>query len=157
VVTEMNRLGMLIDLSHITAPGFYEVLDLSKDPVLFTHGNCRALWDHPRNLTNDQIKALAKKGGVFGISFVNSFMNKETATLATVADQIDHVVQLLGSTDYVAYGSDFDGCTPPPGLEDVTRLPYLTAELLRRGYSEADLAKIVGGNLLRVFAQVLRG
>jgi membrane dipeptidase len=156
VVREMNRLGMLIDLAHITAPGFYQVLELSEQPVLFTHGNCRALWDHPRNLTDDQIKALAAKGGVFGISFVNTFMNRATATLATVADHIDHVCQLLGSADYVAYGSDFDGCTPPPGLEDVTRLPHLTAELLRRGYSEGDLAKILGGNYLRVFEQVLR-
>ncbi|HEY3368003.1 MAG TPA: dipeptidase [Symbiobacteriaceae bacterium] len=156
VVKEMNRLGMLIDLAHITAPGFYDVLELSEQPVLFTHGNCRALWDHARNLTDEQIKALAAKGGVFGISFVNSFMNKETATLKTVADHIDHVVQLLGNADCVAYGSDLDGCTPPPGLEDVTKVPALTAELLSRGYSEPDMAKILGGNYLRVFKQVLR-
>lgn len=156
VVREMNRLGMLIDLSHITAPGFFEVLELSEQPVLFTHGNCRALWDHARNLTDEQIKALAAKGGVMGISFVNSFMNRETATLKTVADHIDHVCQVVGSANHVAYGSDFDGCTPPPGLEDVTRLPHLTAELLRRGYSEADMAKILGENYLRVFSQVLR-
>jgi membrane dipeptidase len=157
VVREMNRLGMLIDLSHITAPGFYDVLELSEQPVLFTHGNCRALWDHARNLTDEQIKALAASGGVFGISFVTTFMNKETATLKTVADHIDHVVQLLGNADHVAYGSDLDGCTPPPGLEDVTRLPDLTAELLSRGYSEGDLEKILGGNYLRVFGQVLKG
>jgi membrane dipeptidase len=157
VVREMNRLGMLIDMAHITAPGFYDVLELSEQPVLFTHGNCRALCDHARNLTDDQIKALADKGGVFGISFVNSFMHKETATLKTVADHIDHVVQLLGSADHVAYGSDLDGCTPPPGLEDVTRLPDLTAELLSRGYGEADMEKILGGNFLRVFTQVLKG
>lgn len=156
VVREMNRLGMLIDLSHITAPGFFEVLELSEQPVLFTHGNCRALHDHARNLTDEQIKALAARGGVFGISFVNTFMNRETATLTTVADHIDHVVQLLGNCDHVAYGSDFDGCQPPPGLEDVTRLPHLTAELLGRGYKESDLAKILGGNYLRVFEQVLR-
>ncbi|MFZ5816830.1 MAG: dipeptidase [Bacillota bacterium] len=156
VVREMNRLGMLIDLSHITAPGFFEVLELSEQPVLFTHGNCRALWEHPRNLTDEQIKALAAHGGVFGISFVNSFMNREVATLRTVADHIDHVCQLLGNADHVAYGSDFDGCTPPPGLEEVTRLPHLTAELLRRGYGEAELARILGGNYLRVFEQVLR-
>ncbi len=157
VVMEMNRLGMLIDLAHITSPCFYDVLELSEQPVLFTHGNCRALWDHPRNLTDDQIKALAQKGGVFGISFVNTFMNRETATLSTVADHIDHVVQVLGNADHVAYGSDFDGCTPPPGLENVVKLLDLTAELLRRGYTEADMAKILGGNFLRVFEQVLRG
>lgn len=157
VVLEMNRLGMLIDLAHITAPGFYDVLELSDQPVLFTHGNCRNLWDHARNLTDDQIKALADKGGVFGISFVDGFMGKSGTSLATVANHIDHVVQLLGNADHVAYGSDFDGCTPPPGLENVTKLPDLTAELLRRGYSEADLEKILGGNYLRVFSQVLRG
>jgi membrane dipeptidase len=156
VVKEMNRLGMVIDLAHIPPKGFFDTLELSEQPVLFTHGNVHKLHAHPRNLTDEQIKALAQKGGVFGISFVNTFMNKETATLKTVADHIDHVVQLLGSADYVAYGSDFDGCTPPPGLEDVTRLPHLTAELLSRGYSEADMEKILGGNFLRVFEQVLR-
>lgn len=156
VVREMNRLGMLIDLAHITPKGFFQVLELSQDPVLFTHGNCHALCPHPRNLTDDQIKALAAHGGVFGISFVASFMGKETAALSTVADHIDHVCQLLGSADHVGLGSDFDGATTPPGLEDVTRLPHLTAELLRRGYGEADLAKLLGGNYLRVFRQVLR-
>lgn len=155
VVREMNRLGMVIDLAHITAPGFYQVLEISEQPVLFTHGNCRALYDHPRNLTDDQIKALAQQGGVMGISFVKGFMDEAIASLTTVADHIDHVVQLLGSADYVAYGSDLDGTTLPPGLEDVTRVPALTAELLKRGYSEEDMAKILGGNYLRVFSQVL--
>ncbi len=156
VVREMNRLGMLIDLAHITPTGFFQVLELSEDPVLFTHGNCHALYPHPRNLTDEQIRALAASGGVFGISFVASFMGRETATLETVADHIDHVCQLLGSADHVALGSDFDGATTPPGLEDVTCLPRLTAELLRRGYGVADLEKLLGGNYLRVFRQVLR-
>jgi len=156
VVREMNRLGMLIDLAHITPAGFFQVLELSEDPVLFTHGNCQALCEHPRNLTDEQIRALAAKGGVFGVSFVASFMGKETATLETVADHIDHVCQLLGNADHVGLGSDFDGATTPPGLEDVTCLPRLTAELMRRGYGEEDLAKILGGNYLRVFRQVLR-
>lgn len=155
VVREMNRLGMLIDLAHITAPGFFDVLELSQQPVLFTHGNCRSLWEHPRNLTDDQIKQLAAAGGVFGVSFVAPFMGKENVSLKTVADHIDHAVQLVGSCDHVAYGSDFDGATTPPGLEDITRLPDLTAELLRRGYTEGDLAKILGGNYLRVYEQVL--
>ncbi len=157
VVREMNRLGMLIDLAHITPTGFFQVLELSEHPVLFTHGNCRSLWDHPRNLTDEQIRALAQNGGVFGISIVSAFMGHPEDGVRAVADHIDHVVQLLGTADHVAYGSDFDGATPPPGLEDVTRLPRLTAELLRRGYQEADLAKILGGNYLRVFDQVLRG
>lgn len=157
VVREMNRLGMLIDLAHITPRGFYDTLELSTDPVLFTHGNCRAMWDHQRNLTDEQIKALAQQGGVFGISFVKSFMDRENATLQTVADHIDHVVQLLGNTDHVAYGSDFDGCTPPTGLDTVVQMPNLTGELIKRGYKEEDLAKIMGGNFLRVFKRVLRG
>ncbi|MEW8977459.1 MAG: dipeptidase [Symbiobacterium sp.] len=155
VVREMNRLGMLIDLAHITPRGFFDVLELSEDPVLFTHGNCHALHEHPRNLTDEQIKALASHGGVFGVSFVASFMGKEKASLTTVADHIDHVCQLLGNADHVGLGSDFDGADMPPGLEDVTRLPELTAELLRRGYREEDMAKVLGGNYLRVFRQVL--
>lgn len=158
VVREMNRLGMVLDLSHLTPAGFYGVLELSEQPVLFTHGNCRAVHDHKRNLRDEQIKALAAQGGVFGISFVNSFMTGEgRVTAATVADHIDHAVQLLGSCAHVGYGSDFDGTeTVPRGLDDVTRLPNLTAELLRRGYQEADLVQILGGNYLRVFQQVLK-
>jgi len=156
VVREMNRLGMLIDLAHITPAGFYQVMELTQAPVLFSHGNCHALFEHPRNLTDDQIKALAANGGVMGISFVRSFMNFETATLSVVADHIDHVCQVLGNADHVGYCSDFDGTRTPPGLEDVTKLPHLTAELLKRGYKEEDMAKILGGNYLRVFQQVLK-
>jgi membrane dipeptidase len=170
LVKEMNRLGMAVDLSHITRAGFYEVLELSEDPVLFTHGNCRALFDHRRNLPDDQIKALAEHGGVFGISLVKAFMvaGEEAGSRAAavealtaapggvglVADHIEHVVQLVGP-DHVAYGSDFDGTDVlPSGLEDVGRLPYLTAELMSRGYSDDHLSKILGGNYLRVFEAV---
>jgi len=157
VIQEMNRLGMLIDLAHITPKGFYDVLELSQQPVLFTHGNCKALFDHQRNLTDQQIKDLAAAGGVFGISIVGVFMGGlETADIYTVADHIDHVVQVLGNADHVAYGTDFDGTRTLKGIEDVTKLPHLTAELLKRGYSEADMAKILGGNYLRVFDAVLR-
>jgi membrane dipeptidase len=170
VVREMNRLGMAIDLSHITAAGFAEVLDLSEDPVLFTHGNCRAMYEHPRNLRDDQIKALAEHGGVFGISLVKAFMVEGQSAgsraaavealraapggVGLVADHIDRVVQLVGP-DHVAYGSDFDGTDVlPTGLEDVSKLPYLTAELISRGYSDDDMAGILGGNYLRVFEAV---
>jgi membrane dipeptidase len=155
VVREMNRLGMLVDLAHITPKGFFEVLSLSTDPVLFTHGNCRALRDHARNLTDEQIRALAAHGGLFGISFVSGFVASESPSLKRVADHIDHAVQLLGSTDHVALGSDFDGCTPPPDLAHVGHLPDLTVELAHRGYAESDLAKILGGNYLRLFERVL--
>ena len=170
LVREMNRLGMVLDLSHLNATGFFEVLELSEHPVLFTHGNCRALFEHRRNLSDEQMRALAQKGGVLGISVVSSFMvpGGEAATraeaeailaaapgdVATVADHVDHAVQLVGP-DHVAYGSDFDGTGHVPrGLDSVDLLPNLTAELLDRGYDEAALAKILGGNYLRVFERV---
>ena len=154
LVREMNRLGMMLDLSHLTAPGFRDVLELSEDPVLFTHGNCRALHDHRRNLTDEQIRALAARGGVFGISVVNGFMSSGQSDYHTFADHVDHVVQLVGP-DFAAYGTDFDGTDIlPMGLENVTLLPNATADLLERGYSEADLAKILGGNFLRVMREV---
>lgn len=155
-VREMNRLGMVIDLSHITAPGFYHVLEESKHPILFTHGCCRSLHDHPRNLTDDQIKALAQNGGVIGITFVDSFLGPKPAEsdYKSVADHIDHAVNLVGPR-HVAVGSDFDGCSPARGLTNVDELPNLTAELLHRGYKEEDLALILGGNFLRVFEQVM--
>lgn len=157
VVREMNALGMVLDLSHLPQAGFYQVLELSTQPVLFTHGNCRALHEHRRNLTDDQIKALAAQGGVMGISFVSYFMGPNP-TVATVADHIDHAVQVVGSCHHVGYGSDFDGTDlVPQGLEDVSRLPNLTAELMRRGYRESDLQLILGGNYRRVFGQVLKG
>lgn len=155
-VREMNRLGIVIDLSHITAPGFYDVLEESAHPILFTHGCCRARFEHPRNLTDDQIKALAAQGGVFGVTFVNIFISndKDSVTYQDVADHIDHAVQLVGP-QHVAYGSDFDGAFTPIGLKSVEELPNLTAELMRRGYSESDLALILGQNYLRVFEQVI--
>ncbi|HEV8633122.1 MAG TPA: dipeptidase [Chloroflexota bacterium] len=165
LVREMNRLGMALDLSHLNQPGFFEVLELSTHPVLFTHGNCRALFDHRRNLTDEQIRALAEGGGVFGISFVDAFMGddpgdyrpvegSDPGDCRRVADHIDHAVQLVGP-DHVGYGSDFDGTNRlPRGLEDVSHLPNLTAELLDRGYDEPSLATILGGNYLRVFERV---
>ena len=154
LVREMNELGMMLDLSHLTPPGFRDVLELSEDPVLFTHGNCRALYDHRRNLTDEQIRALAARGGVFGISVVNAFMSREQCDYRVFAEHVDYVVQLVGP-DFVAYGSDFDGTDVlPVGLDEVTLLPNATADLLGRGYSEADLAKILGGNFLRVMRLV---
>jgi membrane dipeptidase len=154
LVGEMNRLGMALDLSHLNQPGFFEVLELSADPVLFTHGNCRALFDHRRNLTDEQIRALAAGGGVFGISVVDAFMGEDHGDYRRVADHVDHAVQLVGP-EHVGYGSDFDGTDRlPRGLEGVSQLPNLTAELLGRGYDEPSLAKILGGNYLRVFERV---
>ncbi len=154
LVREMNSLGMMLDLSHLTPPGFRDVLDLSDDPVLFTHGNCRSLYDHRRNLTDEQIRALAARKGVFGISVVSAFMGQERVDYRIFADHVDHVVQLVGP-EFIAYGSDFDGTDILPiGLENITLLPNATAELLARGYSDIDLAKILGGNFLRVMEVV---
>lgn len=159
VVQEMNRLGMVVDCAHLAPAGLADVLELSAHPVLFSHGNCRALFDHRRNLADDQIRALAARGGVFGISLVNLFMappGGPRCTLAQVADQVEHVCHVVGSAAHVALGTDFDGTlTLPEGLESVLALPRLTAELLRRGWAEADLVQFLGGNYLRVFRAVL--
>jgi membrane dipeptidase len=154
LVREMNRLGMAIDCSHLTRRGFFEVLELSEQPVLFTHGNCRALREHRRNLADDQIRALAERGGVFGISVVSSFMAEGECDVRTVADHVEHAVQ-VGGPAHVAYGSDFDGTDRVPvGLESAADLPNLTAELLGRGYREAELIQILGGNYLRAFEAI---
>ncbi len=194
VVPEMNRLGMLIDVSHVADSTFYDALALSKAPVIASHSNCRALCDFPRNMTDDMIRAIAKKGGVVQVNFVSDYLKKpsdafraaktkvrmarvgkvmtpelearlqaesdslakvfapERASLSDIADHIDHIVKLVG-IDHVGIGSDFDGGGGVNGLEDVSQIENLTAELVRRKYSEADIAKIWGGNLLRVLGQ----
>lgn len=155
VVQEMNRLGMVVDVAHLAERGFWDVLEASTRPVIASHAGCRALCDHPRNLSDAQLRGLAQHGGVVGICFYPDFLvpKREEATLRHVADHIDHAVQVAGP-DHVGLGSDFDGIDrTPAGLEDVTRLPALTAELERRGYDEATLRKILGENFLRVFRQ----
>lgn len=156
VVQEMNRLGMLIDVSHMSEAGFWDVIQETQHPVIASHANCYALVPHPRNLTDDQITALANVGGVVGITFVPEFLAEDDKAIVTrVLDHIDHVTQLVG-VDHVGIGSDFDGTeTTLPGLEDVTRLPQLTEGLLKRGYSGEEIQKIMGGNFLRVLKQVI--
>lgn len=154
VVQEMDRLGMVVDVSHLNERGFWDVLEVSSRPVIASHSNARALCDHPRNLWDHQLRALAAKGGVVGINFYARFVDPERATLGRVADHIDHIAGLLGP-EHVGLGSDFDGIEQTPeGLEDATRFPALAEELLRRGYREDDVRKILGGNFLRVFRQV---
>lgn len=155
VVREMNRLGIIIDVSHLTDPGFWDVIEVSKSPIMATHSNARAVCDHPRNLADDQIKALAKNGGVMGMNFAPAFVHKDKATVAGVLDHVDHIVALVGP-DHVGLGSDFDGISSTPeGLEDVTRLWRITAGLFQRGYREEDVEKILGKNHLRVIRQVM--
>ncbi len=197
VVAEMNRLGLMIDISHVSDKSFYDALALSKAPMIASHSNCRALCDYPRNMTDEMIRALAAKGGVVQVNFVSDYLRKpsdahrqaitslrmsglgkvqtqtqkdrqkaqtdsvkqvyaaERASLSDIVSHIDHIVKLVG-IDHVGIGSDFDGGGGVNGLEDVSQIENLTAELMKRGYSEKDIAKIWGGNLLRVLAQAKR-
>lgn len=158
VVRAMNRLGMIVDIAHLAPAGVRDVLELSAGPVIASHANCRALCDHPRNLTDAQILALAARGGVLGISFVPEFLRDSppgAVHLEDVVAHIDHAVQLAGP-EHVGLGSDFDGTAQTPvELPDVRFLPRLTEALLRRGYPEPAVEAILGGNFLRVFQQIL--
>ncbi|MFQ6053264.1 MAG: dipeptidase [Candidatus Bathyarchaeia archaeon] len=152
---ELDRLGVVFDVSHLSDSCFWDVVDVKEGPFVASHSNCRAVCDHPRNLTDDMIRALADHGGVMGMNFAPSFVHPTQATVERVVDHIDHIVDLVGP-DHVGLGSDFDGIrSTPEGLEDVSRMPNITRELVKRGYSEGDIVKILGGNFLRVFREVL--
>ncbi len=201
VVRELNRLGMMVDVSHVSDKTFWDVVETSAKPVIATHSNCRAICDVPRNLTDDMIRAIAKTGGVVCAVFYPAFIEPgwkklkdaldeeiaplvdaagDSATgrgsikriardrerereyaarlppvpLARVADHIEHIIRLVG-VNHVGLGSDFDGIQAvPQGLSSVAELPNLSAELLRRGYNEDDLGKILGGNVLRLMEEV---
>jgi membrane dipeptidase len=147
LVREMNRLGMVVDLAHVSPGAFFHGLELSERPVLFSHGNCRALCDHPRNLTDEQLKALGQQGGVIGLSFVPFFVAEQAPTLERFLDHVDHAVAVAG-VEAVGLGSDFDGGGDL--MADATHLPWVTEGLLRRGYAETDVRRILGENMLRV-------
>jgi membrane dipeptidase len=155
VVREMNRLGMLIDVSHLSEAGIRDVLSISEAPVIASHSNCYSICNHPRNLTDEQIVAIARKEGLIGINFYPEFLGKGEISLDTVIEHIEHVTSLVG-VDYLGLGSDFDGIDKTPaGLEDVGKLPKLTERLLKRSYKEEDIRKILGKNFLRVLKRVL--
>lgn len=156
LVQEANRLGIMVDIAHLAPAGVQEVLALSDAPVVDSHANARALCDHPRNLTDRQLEALAKTGGVVGVVFVPGFVaaEPEQQNVERLLDHIDHIVRVAG-VDHVGLGSDFDGFHGElAGMPDVTHLPAITSGLLDRGYSEEAVRKILGGNWLRVFEQV---
>ncbi len=175
VVGEMNRLGMIVDISHVSDKTFWDVLEVTRAPIIASHSNSRSLADHPRNMTDDMIRAMTTNDGVVMINFMIPFIDQEQTEywkligwhwfwhprhpetpLSLVVDHIDRVVQLAG-IDHVGLGSDFDGMVfLPEELKDVGDFPNITVELVRRGYSDEDIRKILGGNVLRVLANVER-
>lgn len=203
IVREMNRQGIMVDISHVSDKTFYDALEVSKAPLIASHSSCRALCNHVRDMSDDMIKALAAKGGVIQINYEKSFidqgykdaqeklsggvvtlidtlrkecgdeqgcMERKMAALEKqavaegklphvswerIVDHIDHAVKLAGA-DHVGLGSDFDGANMPEGMEDCTHLPQITEALMRKGYSDDDIRKILGGNLLRVMEQTER-
>lgn len=154
VVESCNELGMLIDVSHLSPAGLADVLATSQQPIIASHSNAKALCNHVRNLTDEQMEGIAVRGGVVGVTFVDAFLRNDGAP--TVDDVIGHIEYMLAriGPDHVAIGSDFDGCDPPRDLGDATRYPAITARLQTRGHSEATIRKIIGGNYLRVFERV---
>ena len=154
VIREMNRLGILVDLSHGGEKSFYDALDISSQPIVCSHSSSRALCDHPRNLTDDQMRALAAKGGVAQTTIYHGFLKKEgEATILDVMAHLNHAIDVMG-IDHVGLGTDFDGDGGVRGLADSSELINFTRQLLARRYSEQDIQKIWGGNFLRVMAQV---
>lgn len=157
VVREMNCLGMLVDVSHLAERSFWDVLGASSQPVIASHSNCRALHDSPRNLSDEQLKALAGEGGVVGITLAPSLLGSGEVGLATVLDHIAHAARVAG-VDHVGIGSDYDGISSTPtGLEGADTRGKVKKALLERGYALAEVEKIMGGNLLRVMQSVLPG
>lgn len=199
VVAEMNRLGIMVDVSHISDKAFYDVINFSKAPVIASHSSVRAIARHPRNMTDDMIKALAKNGGVIQICLLDDYVKdpdtttvryqkmqelrkiyntefesmnddektafrqtwretqekypKDLPTVVDLVDHIDHVKNLVG-IDYVGIGSDFDGGGGLADCEDVSQMPNITREMIKRGYTEEEILKVWGGNFFRVFREV---
>ena len=154
VINEMNRCGIMVDLSHAGEKSFYDALQISTTPIVCSHSNCRALCDHPRNLTDDQLRALAKAGGVAHTTLYAGFLR--TAGEATILDAVahlEHAIDVMG-IDHVGIGTDFDGDGGVRGYADASEAIQFTLQLLRRHYSERDIQKIWGGNWLRVMSQV---
>lgn len=206
VVREMNRLGMFVDISHVAPKTFWDAIETTTKPVIASHSSAKAICQAPRNMDDDQLRALAENGGVVGVNYEVTFVSeryrresdalnerkeselKEAEELhakepeklekakeeieakfkelrstelklpdyTEIVDHIDHMVKVAG-VEHVGIGSDFDGCVTPEGMEDCTKVPKITEELVRRGYSDGDIRKILGENFLRVMDEVLVG
>ena len=154
VIQRMNDEGIMVDLSHASEKSFYDALDISRTPIVCSHSNSKELCDVPRNLTDDQMRALARRGGVAHITLYKGFLRKNgEATVMDAIDHLEHAISIMG-IDHVGFGTDFDGDGTVRGCADASELICLTRHLLKRKYSERDLRKIWGGNWLRVMAQV---
>lgn len=154
VVAEMNRLGMMVDLSHGGVRSFYDAIEVSRVPIVCSHASCRALCDHPRNLDDEQMRTLAKSGGVMQITLYPGFLQKDSnATILDAMAHLDHAISIMG-IDNVGIGTDFDGDGGVPGLASASELINFTRQLLRRRYNADDIQKIWGGNFLRLMEQI---
>lgn len=157
VVREMEKMGMMIDLAHVSEETFWAALETVDCPVIVTHAGARGLADHPRNLTDAQIQAIAQRRGVVGVIYHIGYLDpsgKKPHSVKLIADHIDYIKKLAG-VDVIALGSDWDGdVNVPPDLGDAARLPNLTAELQKRGYSPDEIKKILGENFLRAWAEI---
>ena len=154
VIREMNRTGMMIDLSHSGERSFYDTLDISRMPVVCSHSSCRSLCDHPRNLTDEQIKAITRKGGVIQVCLYSGFLRSDReANILDAIEHLNHIVNLAG-TDHVGIGTDFDGDGGIIGCNDSSELINFTRRLMKERYNEEDIRRIWGGNFLRVMEEV---
>ena len=157
VVAEMNRLGMLVDVSHISTAGFWSVIETSTKPIIATHSNAKSLCSHPRNLNDEQIKALAQNGGLAGITFAGQFLEEDwrNACIESVYKHIDYMLNLIGNDDHIGFGSDFDGISHPPyNIQGVQDYKPLT-EYLSKYYSDETINKITHQNVINLLQKVL--